>query len=275
MSHSFLNIDRNNTNDYENIINRINLLNSNMNKKEDDIKNIINEKDDIIQKIKNKLLAQEKELKKNKNEIKNLSELIEKINKENKKKDKKLLTMNDKLLNQEKIINDYKNKINGLDKKIFELKNNENNYKKELNEIIQKIEEQKNKNDKMNFIMKNNINQNFYDMSRFNNNMLMNMNNIGGFQINQNQNKMPEKKCIIFKSMEGDTKILNFDLGTTINEILMEYIKKINNSKNINNDYEFSFLFNGNQLHIGDNTKIEQYFRDCYSPYILVMKRKI
>ena len=47
MSHSFLNIDRNNishnTNDYENIINRINLLNSNMNKKEDDIKNIINE----------------------------------------------------------------------------------------------------------------------------------------------------------------------------------------------------------------------------------------
>ena len=57
-----------------------------MNKKEDDIKNIINEKDDIIQEIKNKLLAQEKELKKNKNEIKNLSELIEKINKENKKK---------------------------------------------------------------------------------------------------------------------------------------------------------------------------------------------
>ena len=56
MSHSFLNKNRNNTlhniNDNENILNRINLLISNMNKKEDDIKNIINEKDDIIQEIK-------------------------------------------------------------------------------------------------------------------------------------------------------------------------------------------------------------------------------
>ena len=62
MSLSFLNKNRNsslhNINDNEDILNRINLLNSNMNKKEDDIKNIINEKDDIIQEIKIKLLAQ-------------------------------------------------------------------------------------------------------------------------------------------------------------------------------------------------------------------------
>ena len=127
----------------------------------------------------------------------------------------------------------------------------------------------------MNFIMKNNINQNFYNMNKFNNNMNMNMQNIGGFPINHNQNIMPEKKCIFFKSIEGDTKIFNFDLKATINEILMEYIKRISNSEKISIIYDFSFLFNGKHLHFGDNTKIEKFFCGCYNPYIVVMKKNI
>ena len=180
--------------------------------------------------------------------------------------------MNDKLLIQEKIINDYKNKINGLDKKLIELKNNENDYKKLSDEIIRKIEEQKNKTNEMN-LMKNNINQNFYNMNKFNNNMKMNMQNIGGFPLNHNQNIMSEKKCIIFKSIDGDTTIFNFDLGTTINEILKEYIKRESNSEKINSINDFSFLFNGKRINFEDNTKIEKYFYGCHSPYILVMKK--
>jgi hypothetical protein len=268
MSHSL--IDKNkqkndishNINNIEDIINKIKILNANINKKEDDIKNIINEKDDIIQKINNRLLTQEKELTKNKNEIKNLNELIEKINKENKKKDKKLQKMNDKLLDQEKIINEYKNKINGLDKKIIEMKNNQNNYKTLNAQIPLGIEEQNNNIDRIFHERQNNINKNIKDMRRYNINMINNG--------NYNFDLMP-KKTIIFRSEEGDTKLFNFNFGTTLNETFIAYIQRVNKPQKIN-DKDFSFLFNGIKLPFWDNTKIEKYFSDCINPTILVFE---
>ena len=255
-----------NINNLEDIINKIKLLNANINKKEDDIMNIINEKDDIIQNINNRLMAQEKELAKNKNEIKNLNELIEKINKENKKKEKKLQKMNDKLLDQEKIINDYKNKISGLDKKITEMKNNQNsNYKTLYGQMSSDIEEQKNS---IYGIFQNNINQNIKGMKRCNSNMIMNYN--GQSQTNYNSDYTP-KKTIIFKSEEGNTNIFNFNFGTTINEALIAYNQRISRSQIIN-DKEFSFFFNGMRLPFGDNTKIEKYFSDCSNPFIIVIE---
>jgi len=255
-----------NINNIEDIINKIKILNENINKKEDDIKNIINEKDDIIQNINNRLLSQEKELTKNKNEIKNLNELIEKINKENKKKDKKLQKMSDKLLDQEKIINDYKNKINGLDKKIIEMKKSQNDYKTLNGQIPFGINE-------LNNINKNIINQNINDMRRYNTKMINNNNNNndGQFQPNHNFDLTP-KKTIIFKSEDGDTKLFNFNYGTTLNEIFIAYIERINKSQKIN-DKDFFFHFNGIKLPFWDNTKIEKYFSDCLNPTILVLEK--
>ena len=243
-----------NINNIEDIINKIKILNENINKKEDDIKNIINEKDDIIQNINNRLLSQEKELTKNKNEIKNLNELIGKINKENKQKDKKLQKMNDKLLNQERIINDYKNKINGLDKKIIEIFNNQNNYKALNTQIPTKNEEKENSIDEIFHKRQNNINQNFNKMRRCNTNF-----------------DLTPKITIIFRSEEGDKRIFNFNFGTTLNEIFIAYVQRVNKLQKIN-DKDFSFLFNGIKLPFWDNTKIEKYFSDCINPTILVIE---
>ena len=52
-------------NEIKNLQNQIKELNIKLNKKEDDIKNIINEKDMIIEQINNKLLEQEKTIIKN------------------------------------------------------------------------------------------------------------------------------------------------------------------------------------------------------------------
>ena len=251
-----------NINNIEDIIIKIKLLNANINKKEDDIKNIINEKDDIIQKINNRLLSQEKELTKNKNEIKNLNELVGKINKENKKKDKILQNMKDKLLEQEKIINEYKNKINGIDKKITEMKNSQHDYK------ALGIGGQKNSIDGNIHVRQNNINQNINDMRRCNTNMTMNNN--GQIQSNYNFDLTP-KITIIFRSEDGETKLFNFNFGTTLNETFIAYIQRINKPQKIN-DKDFSFLYNGIRLPFWDKTKIEKYFSDSINPTILVFE---
>ena len=251
-----------NINNIEDIINKIKILNVNINKKEDDIKNIINEKDDIIQKINNRLLSQEKELTKNKNEIKNLNELVGKINKENKKKDKILQNMKDKLLDQEKIINEYKNKINGLDNKIIEMKNSQYDYK------ALGIGEQKNNIDGKFHVKQNNINQNINDMKRCNTNMIMNNN--GQFQAYCNYDLSP-KITIIFRAENGETKLFNFNFGNTLKETFIAYIQRINKAQKIN-DKDFSFLFNGIKLSFWDKTKIENYFSDCINPTIYVFE---
>ena len=64
----------------ENIKKRIAQLEIMMNKKEDDLKNIINEKDRIIQEMNDKLIYQEKMIKENKEEIKYLKNAINMMN---------------------------------------------------------------------------------------------------------------------------------------------------------------------------------------------------
>ena len=120
--------------------------------------------------------------------------------------------------------------------------------------------------------MENNINQSINDMKRFNNNM--NMNNNDGFQRNYNLDFTP-KKNIYFKSIEGKIKLMNFDYGTTLNEIFIAYIKRIKNSENINNNIdELYFTYNGKICSFRDDTKIEKYFQNCINPMILVYDRK-
>ena len=52
---------------------KLEILNTNMNKKEDDIKNIINEKDIIIKEMNEKINKQEKQLEEQKKEIDDLN----------------------------------------------------------------------------------------------------------------------------------------------------------------------------------------------------------
>ena len=107
-------------NQIANLYKEIKNLNIKLDKKEDDIKNIINEKDNIIKEMENKILNQEKIISKNSIEISKLNRKIEEIifkfnsqlqDKENKikKVDNKILNLetnylNNELMNEEKII---------------------------------------------------------------------------------------------------------------------------------------------------------------------------
>ena len=113
-------------------------LSLNMNKKEDDLKNIINEKDKEIKKINKKLLEQEDIIEKNKKEISNLYNKIEEIinlfKNKFKENENKVELINDNIKNEKDyIFKEISNKYN-------ELQIMTNNIKNEFNEINKKNE---------------------------------------------------------------------------------------------------------------------------------------
>jgi len=118
-------------------------LNLTINKKEDDLKNIINEKDEIITKMKNKILEQENIIKENKNEISNLNQKIEKIYNN---------TTNELKSKEESIIKIEKN-LSSLDKeKGEEIKKLKNNIKVQRSDMLNRLISITNKFSELNII---------------------------------------------------------------------------------------------------------------------------
>ena len=117
----------------------INELTLKINKKEDDIKNIINEKDNIIKEMNIKLLNQEKE---NKNELLKLNNKIDEIYEK--------LNINDNMINN--IKNENNETINYINNNILE---KHNDLSKRIDD---KYEEIKQINQKVNNALKNEIN---------------------------------------------------------------------------------------------------------------------
>ena len=170
----------------------IKALNLKLNKKEDEIKDIITEKDNIIEEIENKLIMQENIIKNNKNEITKLNKIIEEID------NKYNYEINDKennLIMPENLINNNKNRITNLNKRteeinnklITEINDKENkiiiqeniikNNKNEIAKLNKRIEEIDNKfkseiNDK-----EKKINKNKEEMKNINNNLLKEIEN--------------------------------------------------------------------------------------------------
>ena len=127
----------------EKINQEIKELKLNMNKKEDDLKNLINNKDDEIIKLNNKMIMQENLLIRYENEIKKLDnkieELIKRLNDSINKKDIKINILNNILLNQEYQIKEIKeNIINNNDVNESIAKNKKYNF---INEILIKVGE--------------------------------------------------------------------------------------------------------------------------------------
>ena len=118
-----------NEKEFAKIYTLIESLQINMNKKEDDLKNQINEKDQLINELNGKLLNQEKKIKENENEIKMLNIKIERLTKENnielKDNKDKINKINNLLSNQEKKLDViYKNNL-FIEKKIQKGNSNE------------------------------------------------------------------------------------------------------------------------------------------------------
>ena len=112
-------------------------LNIKLNKKEDDLKNIINEKDIIINELNNKLNQQEKQIKNNNDEVKSLKEKIYEINKIT---DELNNNVSKDLIDKENKIISFNNKLSNIqNENKDEIKKSEKNIKNDFNALFDKI----------------------------------------------------------------------------------------------------------------------------------------
>ena len=94
----------------------------------------------------------------------------------------------------------------------------------------------------------------------------------GGGEMNESSNPNVPKINIIFKTTQGVTHTLVYDYGTTIDEVLKKYLKRVNRSDliNVKGDKKICFLFNASQLKFGDQTKVEDFFKNITNPKVVV-----
>ena len=91
------------------------------------------------------------------------------------------------------------------------------------------------------------------NMGLFNNNFNM--------ILNKNKNNVNSGKINIIFVYPSGKKLLVFNYGTTVNDIFVKFLKEIGKSEYINTNYT-RFIYNSSQLEFGDETKIEEKFRD-------------
>ena len=117
-----------------------------------------------------------------------------------------------------------------------------------------------------------NIEMKYTNMNMQNNNAPFQMQNMGMNIFNNNNldNKFEEantlKVNLVFKDLCGHKKIFYYDYGTTINDVLEIFLRKIGKPELINNiQGKISFILNGRILNFGDKKKIEDIFQSPYS----------
>lgn len=221
------------------LMKKIEKLTIDMNKKEDDIKNILHEKDNILQEMNKRLIKQENEIINYKKQIDILNKKIEEITNNNKIKEKNIEEINNKNIYYERNINDNIYKIKEIDKKI-ELFSNK--LEEKVKEIFDKISTSNNQ-----------ISQ----LSESQNDIINKLNNLN--------NK--KKYNITFFDYNGQTQIISEE-GTTINSILNNYLRQNRKYESNNN---IKFLFNAKMLKLRDESKIENIFRNNLRPNIKVI----
>ena len=93
--------------------------------------------------------------------------------------------------------------------------------------------------------------------------MNLNMNNNFNMNMNNNNNNQNIRMNVHFKTMEGTKIMMNFDINSTINEMLTKFLKRCNLEEYIGRtEGLFTFIFSGQQLNFKDNTRL----RDICSP---------
>ena len=104
----------------------------------------------------------------------------------------------------------------------------------------------------------NNINNNFIERNTNNNNF--------------NHNKL--KKNVIFNNnLKGQERLLTFDYGTTVSEMIRKYLEEIGKPYLFNND-KIRFLHSSFKLNFNDQTKIEEKFKGIEVVHIIVHDNK-
>ena len=86
----------------------------------------------------------------------------------------------------------------------------------------------------------------------------------------ESQNDGP-KINVIFKTTQGTTTAMVYDYGTTIDKSLEKYLKRVGRPDLYQQkSNKICFLFNAAQLKIGDQTNVENFFKNVQNPKVVV-----
>ena len=124
----------------------------------------------------------------------------------------------------------------------------------------------------MNMMNMNMMNMNMNSEEEWMKGFKMGVEEINGGQTDDLDDGQP-KINVIFKTTQGVTHTLVYSFGTTIDEVLKKYLKRVNREELINDEQskgKICFLFNAAQLKFGDNTKIENFFKGISNPKVVV-----
>ena len=140
-----------------------------------------------------------------------------------------------------------------------------NNIVFEMNNIMNKL------NNKSNSI-ENDFMEQMNDLLKRINNMNYNSKlKVSYDDINNTSNNLNEVKNIIFKTTLGAKTTIEINNTNTIDELLKQYLCKINRSDLINNTEEsLYFTYNAEKLEFGDKRKIDEVFATNPNPTVLV-----
>ena len=104
-------------------------------------------------------------------------------------------------------------------------------------------------------------------MNFFNNNNLDNK-----FEEKYNKEVNNQKINILFSDSRGHKKFIAYNFGTTINDVLEIFLRKIGKPELINNiEGKINFISNGKTLKFGDKTKIEDFTNGIIGNHILII----
>ena len=93
----------------------------------------------------------------------------------------------------------------------------------------------------------------------------INNNNMNSTNVPQ----IPGKMSIVFKKTDGMLKIIQADLGTTVGQLIILYLKRMDRENLIGNEKDICFLYDATRLKFDDNRRIEQVFK-FVNPTVLV-----
>ena len=97
------------------------------------------------------------------------------------------------------------------------------------------------------------------------------VNNPSGDNIN---NTPGPKINIHFSTTVGTVRNLVFNHGTTIDQVLRQYLNAVGRPELIGKDQDIGFLFNGSKINFGNKTPVEAFFRNAAVPKIVVNDTK-
>ena len=87
---------------------------------------------------------------------------------------------------------------------------------------------------------------------------------------NQFQNVIPRMN-IIFKTSQGKMVSISFYYGTTVNQVLVEFLKKVGRTDLIGNkSNKVEFILNGKYINFNEQRKIEDFFQNVQNPILIV-----